>query len=72
MNRLPLIRRDLDEMARHEARVDRHGLAVTATCHPGPLFVWYRDGVLTLRCASCRDTVGQVAVASVLVASEVH
>jgi hypothetical protein len=73
MNRFPLIRRDLDNASRREIRIDAAGLAVTATCHPGaPLFVWYREGVLTLRCASCRDMVGQIAVASVLLQTEVQ
>jgi hypothetical protein len=71
MRRAPLIRRDLDAGVHSQQAQHADGLAVTATCHPSaPLFVWYRDGVLTLKCSRCHDTVGQIAVASVLLSSE--
>ena len=73
MTRPPLIRHDLDVASQRAVRIHPAGLALTADCHPGaPLFLFYRDGVLTLKCASCHDTVAQISVASVLLQAEVH
>lgn len=39
------------------------GLDLGGRCHPGaPMFVTYRDRVLTLRCALCRSAITQVLV----------
>lgn len=71
----PLIRRDLDAAVcddpgcthtNHPAA----GLALHSRCHPAStLQVWYVDGLLTVKCGTCKGDVCQIAVASVFLAS---
>jgi len=70
----PLVRRDLDAGrcdvpgCTHESHPA--GLALHAMCHPAaPLQVWYADGLLTVKCNSCKADVCQIAVAVVALAS---
>jgi len=71
-----LIRRDLDAGVcdipgcTHVGHPE--GLALHARCHPAAtLQVWYRDGLLTVKCGTCHADVCQIAVAAVLL-SAVH
>lgn len=71
MPRSVLIRRDLDT---HGCDIPGcthadhpEGLALHARCHPAStLQVWYHDGTLTVKCATCKADICQIAVASVL------
>jgi hypothetical protein len=74
MSPSPLVRRDLDAGVcdlpgcTHDTHPD--GLALHARCHPAaPLQVWYADGLLTVKCNTCKGHVCRIAVASVLLGS---
>jgi len=65
-----LVRRDLDAGVcdapgcTHEDHPD--GLGLHARCHPAAtLQVWYRRGLLTMKCGTCKGDVCQIAVAAV-------
>lgn len=59
-----LTRGDLD--AASVPTLHPYGMALLSTCHDdAPLQVYYRDGVVTTICHSCRTVVARIVVASV-------
>lgn len=71
MDSKPKTRADLDAAFAHtfggDACEHRGGLGLHASCHTSALLqVWYRDGLLLLRCGLCNSAVATIAVADPL------
>jgi len=72
-----LIRRDLENIrcdvpgCTHVNHPD--GLPFHAVCHPSSLLqLWYADGVMTVKCGSCRTIVCRIAVGVIHLDGPVH
>lgn len=64
----PLYKDELDHLPCFNPDCDHTShtkpMALNAYCHPTkPVRVWYKDGLLTLNCAICKQIVVQIAVA---------